>query len=93
MVDSRGQSREWWPRWKGSQTDGYFVAWVGTYEDLRQGKRGQYQIKLLHSHASWDCGYLGVELLDDGTVGITTYIKYRPGAEKHSVVFDPIHAG
>jgi hypothetical protein len=73
-------------RAKGSPTASHFVAWVGTYDDIRQGKPGQYRIKLLHSHAGWDCGYPGMELLPDGTIIATTYIKYRPGSEKHSVV-------
>ena len=69
-----------------SQTKGHFVAWVGTYDDIRQGRAGQCRIKLLHSHAGGDCGYPGMELLPDGTIVATTYIKYRPGNEKHSVV-------
>ena len=69
-----------------SPTRGHFVAWVGTYDDIRNGKPGQYRIKLLHNHAKWDCGYPGVELLPDGTIVATTYIKYRPGKRKHSVV-------
>jgi hypothetical protein len=47
---------------------------------------GQYRIKLLHSHRGSDCGYPGLERLPDGTFVATTYIKYRPGPEKHSVV-------
>jgi hypothetical protein len=72
----------------GSETAGHFVAWVGTYNDLKNSKPGQYRIKLLHSHAKnkWDCGYPGVELLPDGTIVATTYIKYADGPEKHSVV-------
>lgn len=69
-----------------SPTKGHFVAWVGSYEDIRNGRPGQYRIKLLHSYAGSDCGYPGMELLGDGTVIATTYIKYRPGKEKHSVV-------
>lgn len=69
-----------------SSTKGHFVAWVGSYEDLRQGAEGQYRIKLLHSHAGRDCGYPGLELLPDQTVVATTYIKYRPGNDKHSIV-------
>ena len=65
---------------------GHFVAWVGTYDDIRQGRPGQCRIKLLHSHAGADCGYPGIELLPDGTIAATTYIKYRAGKEKHSVV-------
>lgn len=71
-----------------SPTKGHFVAWVGRYEDIRAGKGGDYRIKLLHSHAERvsDCGYPGVELLPDGTLVVTTYVKYQPGPEKHSVV-------
>jgi hypothetical protein len=65
---------------------GHFVAWVGTFDDIRQSRPGQYRIKLLHSHAGADCGYPGIELLPDGTIAATTYIKYRQGKEKHSVV-------
>ncbi|MGB3119790.1 MAG: sialidase family protein [Verrucomicrobiales bacterium] len=70
----------------GSKTKGHFVAWVGTYDDIRNAKPGQYRIKLLHSNAGGDCGYPGMELLPDGTIVATTYVKYRPGPEKHSVV-------
>jgi hypothetical protein len=70
----------------GSPTRCHFVAWVGTYDDVRNGSPGQYRVKLLHSHAAGDCGYPGIERLPDGTILATTYIKYRPGPEKHSVV-------
>ena len=69
-----------------SPTKGHFVAWVGTYNDLTNALSGQYRVKLLHSYAGWDCGYPGLELLSDGTIVATTYLKYHPGAEKHSVV-------
>lgn len=71
-----------------SPTKGHFVAWVGTYDDIKNGKPGQYRVKLLHSHAERvsDCGYPGMELLPDGTIVATTYLKYAPGKEKHSVV-------
>jgi hypothetical protein len=71
---------------KDSPTRAHFVAWVGRYEDIVSGKEGEYKIKLLHSHKGSDCGYPGLELLPDGTIVATTYIKYRPGAEKNSVV-------
>jgi len=71
-----------------SPTKGHFVAWVGTYDDIKNSKPGQYRVKLLHNHAErvGDCGYPGVELLPDGTIVATTYVKYAPGKEKHSVV-------
>lgn len=71
-----------------SPTKGHFVAWVGTYDDIKNSRPGQYRIKLLHSYAerAGDCGYPGVELLPDGTIVATTYIKIAPGKEKNSVV-------
>ena len=69
-----------------SSTKNHFVAWVGTYDDIRQGLPGQCRVKLLHSFAGADCGYPGVALLPGGTIVATTYIKYREGEAKHSVV-------
>jgi hypothetical protein len=71
---------------KGSTTPGHFVAWVGHYDDIKAGRPGDYRVKLLQSHAGGDCGYPGLELLPDGSILATTYIKYRPGADKQSVV-------
>jgi len=64
----------------------HFVAWVGTYNDILQGNEGQYRVKLLHSHKGMDCGYPGLERLPDGTYVATTYVIYRKGPEKNSVV-------
>ncbi|MBN1853394.1 MAG: exo-alpha-sialidase [Pirellulales bacterium] len=69
-----------------SPTYGHFVAWVGTYDDIRKGRPGEYRIKLLHSYAGNDCGYPGMEILPDGTIIATTYIKYRNDNHKHSVI-------
>ena len=69
-----------------SHTRDHFVAWVGTYDDIVAGRDGHYRVKLLHSYAAGDCGYPGLEVLPDGTLAATTYIKYKPGTEKHSVV-------
>ncbi|WP_246228659.1 sialidase family protein [Paraflavitalea devenefica] len=71
---------------KGSPTRNHFVAWVGTYDDIVQNRKGQLRIKLLHSFKGGDCGYAGLEVLPDHTLVATTYIKYREGAEKNSVV-------
>ncbi len=71
----------------GSPTHNQFVAWVGTYADIRNNRPGEYRIKLLTSHdGRGDCGYPGMELLPDGTILATTYLKYRPDKNKHSVV-------
>jgi len=78
-----------------SSSYGQFVAWVGTYEDIRQGRPGQFRIKLLHHYGSardgyaWayvDTGYPGMELLPDGSIVATTYIKYWDDERRHSVV-------
>ena len=69
-----------------SPTKGHFVAWVGTWADIMDTRSGQYKVKLLHSYAGPDCGYPGLEMLPDGTIVATTYVKYNPGVEKHSVV-------
>lgn len=69
-----------------SPTRNHFVAWIGRYEDIVGGRDGEYKIKLLHSHKGSDCGYPGLEVLPDGTLVATTYVKYRPGPEQNSVV-------
>jgi len=79
-----------------SPTYGHYVAWVGRYEDIVERREGQYRIKLLHNalrtpedlpgKGDADCGYSGVELLPDGTLVATAYVKYRPGPEKHSII-------
>ena len=60
-----------------------WVAWVGTYDDLKNGKEGQYRIKLAHTYlakqtaielsANADTGYCGNVVLDDDTVVTSTY--------------------
>lgn len=56
-----------------SPTRGDWVAWVGTYDDLRHGREGQYRVRLLKNHKGADCAYPGLELLPDGTFVTTTY--------------------
>jgi hypothetical protein len=69
-----------------SATNTHFIAWVGRYEDIISGRDGQYRVKLLHSYRGGDNGYSGVEVLPDDTIVATTYIKYREGAERNSIV-------
>lgn len=81
---------------KTSQTYGHYVAWVGRFEDITEGREGQYRIKLLHNasrtekdgpgNGNRDCGYSDLEVLPDGTIIATTYIKHQPGPEKNSVI-------
>ena len=66
-------------------TQGDWVAWIGTYEDLRHGGRGQYRVRLMENHHRADCAYPGVEVLPDGTVVTTTYGHWTPGESPYIV--------
>ncbi|MBQ7122743.1 MAG: exo-alpha-sialidase [Clostridia bacterium] len=60
-----------------------WIAWVGTYDDLKNGREGQYRIKLAHTYladqkepvlsANADTGYCGNVVLDDDTIVTSTY--------------------
>jgi len=56
-----------------SPTKGDWVAWVGRYEDIVNGREGQYRVRLMDNTDRWDCAYPGVEVLPDGTFVTTTY--------------------
>jgi hypothetical protein len=58
---------------KESPYYGDWVAWVGTYDDIVQGKPGQYIVRLKDNLVRTDCAYPGVEILEDGTFVVTTY--------------------
>ena len=68
----------------GSPSHTKFVAWIGTYDDIKLGRPGQYHVKLLHFYS--DCGYPGIHQLPDGTIVATTYGKYWNDDRKYSVV-------
>lgn len=81
---------------KSSATYGHYVAWVGRFEDILADKPGDYRIKLFHNtmrsesdkpgQGNADCGYSDLEVLPDGMIIATTYLKYASGPEKHSVM-------
>lgn len=62
-----------------SPTRGDWLAWLGTGDDIVQGRQGQCRIRLMDNQRAhgkerdWDCGYTGVECLPDGTFVLTTY--------------------
>jgi hypothetical protein len=58
-----------------SKDKGGFIAWVGTYDDIKQGNPGQYRISLLKTFK--DGFYPGLHLLPDSTIVTTTYANYR----------------
>jgi len=66
-----------------SPTPGDWVGWVGTYEDIRQGREGQYRVRLKDNHKSADCAYPGVEILPDGTFITTTYGHWVQGEQPY----------
>ncbi len=68
-----------------SSSINHFVAWTGTYADIKNRCPGK-RIKLLHSYAGRDCGYAALVLSPEETILATTYIKYWNDARKHSVV-------
>lgn len=68
-----------------SPTSGDWVGWVGTYEDIAEGREGQYRIRLMDNHRRSDTAYPGVELLPDGTFVTTTYGHWTPGEEPYIV--------
>jgi len=62
-----------------TQHEGDWVAWVGTWEDLVNGKEGQYVVRLKDNKKGADCAYPGVEVLPDGTIVTTTYGHWSQG--------------
>mgnify|MGYP002926463523 FL=1 len=75
---------------KGHEKRGWYsegwIAWVGTYDDLKQGREGQYRIKIAHTYldgqtapepvANGDTGYCGNIVLEDGTIFTCTYGRF-----------------
>ncbi len=65
-----------------------WVAWIGTFDDLKNNREGQYRIKLAHTYlpgqtkpeysANADTGYCGNVVLEDGTVVTSTYGIFNP---------------
>lgn len=64
---------------KDSTTKGSWVAWVGTYDDIVNGREGQYRILIKKNYDGWDCAYPGLELLPDGTLLTVTYGHWEEG--------------
>ena len=77
----------------GSDTYGQYMAWVGTWNDLKNVRPGEYRIHLLRHHglgnvfpgSDCDTGYSGVELLKDGTLVCTTYTRHFADDRQSSV--------
>jgi hypothetical protein len=68
-----------------SPTRGDWVAWVGTFDDIVEGREGQYRVRLMDNTKGADCAYPGVEILPDGTFVVTTYGHWTAGEEPYIV--------
>lgn len=68
-----------------SPTRGDWVAWVGRYQDIVQGRQGQYRVRLMKNHRDQDCCYPGVERLRDDTLVTTTYGHWTKGEPPYIV--------
>lgn len=68
---------------KMSPTQGDFIAWVGTWDDIAKNREGSYRIRLLDNKHSMDCGYPGLEVLPDGTFIATTYGHWEEEEEPY----------
>ena len=68
-----------------SPTQGDFVGWVGAYDDIAQGREGQYRLRLLDNTKGADTSYPGLELLPDGTFVTTTYGHWVQGEEPYII--------
>ena len=66
-------------------TQGDWVGWVGAYEDLVEGREGQYRVRLMDNKHHWDTAYPGVEVLPDGVFVLTTYGHWDEGQEPYIV--------
>ena len=80
-------------RARRSKIGGQYVAWVGTWDDIKNRRMGQYRIHLFQHYPTerygwsrFDTGYSGVELLPSGEILCTTYVKYWPDERRSSVV-------
>ncbi|MDP7062259.1 MAG: exo-alpha-sialidase [Planctomycetota bacterium] len=66
-----------------SITQGDWVGWVGTWEDLANGWPGQYRVRIKDNKHRWDTTYPGLEVLADGTIVTTTYGHWVEGEQPY----------
>ena len=72
-----------------------WVAWVGKYDDIEQGRAGQYKLRLMRNlkhgrrkrgdFVFGDCAYPGLEVLPDGAFVATTYGHWTSGEPPYIV--------
>ena len=68
-----------WPKGHRHDFQGDWVAWVGSFNDLLNGRDGDLFIRIQDNTKGADCAYPGVEALPDGTIVTTTYGHWEKG--------------
>ncbi|QDV82521.1 alpha/beta hydrolase fold domain-containing protein [Planctomycetes bacterium TBK1r] len=63
--------------------EGDWVGWVGTWDDLVNGRDGQYFVRLGDNTKGADTAYPGVEVLPDDTIVTTTYGHWIKGEQPY----------
>ena len=70
-----------------SPTEGDWVGWVGSWDDLKNGYEGQFRIRFKDNTKDWDSTYPAAELLPDGTLLCTTYGHWDEGEQPYILSF------
>lgn len=70
---------------KGSPTYGSWVGWIGTFQDIEEGHKGQYRILIMKNYDGEDCAYPAIVILPDETIVTTTYGHFSPGESPYVV--------
>jgi hypothetical protein len=68
-----------------SPTRGDWVGWVGRYDDIVNGREGDFRVRLMDNTRAEDCCYPGVERLPDCTLVTTTYGHWTAGEAPYIV--------
>lgn len=68
---------------EGRPFEGDWAGWVGTWDDLEQGREGQYVVRFKDNRKSYDTTYPGVEVQPDGTFVLTTYGHWDEGEQPY----------
>jgi hypothetical protein len=70
-----------------SPTEGDWVGWVGSWNDLKNGHEGQFRIRFKDNTKGWDSTYPAAELLADGTLVCTTYGHWNKEEQPYILSF------
>ena len=68
-----------WPKGQRHEFQGDWVAWIGSFDDLVNGREGDWFVRIQDNTKGADCAYPGVEALPDGTIVTTTYGHWEKG--------------